>query len=381
MGNDDPGVADGGARNDGASLAPRGSALIVPIGGDNPEIGIMTLHDDGQVTDEGLRLPVAATATKSAISPDGLETAIIWSAGFGQQKGVTFVDLRGNPAFDAKVDSTLDFNISDDSKDYQQTATDLIYVSQDELLITVRGPDTDGAVPAFRTASGWELGGLIDLDDGSGLAGPRTVNGIPGTEDALVMTFPDPSKLYTLRRQSAGNWSQVGDFDQLDSSNFQIAMHPDGGFAYAVSEKLSGEGLIHIFEPGTDGAWEESRSPITISAYSSQISIAPNGEFAIVASPEGGGGTYRFITLDLGTPSAPSEVGNGTTVEGFLMRDFEIGPEGQMVISLDLPDQGNKIIYTMVQDNPGTWSNVWGPIVMPGLVEDIAVAEVSHIIN
>jgi len=362
---------------------PRGSALIVPIAGSNPEIAIMTLYDDGNVDDQGLRLPTGPAPRKAAVRDDGREAAVIWAGTFGQPKGVTFINLIGDPATSSTVSFDLDLNVSDDeTMDYQQSPTDVIYVNDDELLITVRGPGADGAVPAFRTDTGWELGKLTVIDPG-GLAAPLEVHGIPGTDDALVMTFPDRSRVYTIRHVAEGIWDQVGDYHELSTSSLRIAMHPSGSHAYvATSAPTDGTmnapgGQLHVLQPGPDGAWTELAAPLPISGAGSQITIDPEGAFAIVPDIGAALDTYHLLTIDLSSPGAPSETATSTTVNGFLMRDFEIGPEGQMIVSLDLPGGAGKVLYTMVQQTPGTWTTVWGPTAMPAGVDDVAVAKIS----
>ncbi len=366
---------------------PRAAALIVPIAGTTPEIAIMTLYSDGTVDDQGLRLPTGIAPRRAAVRSDGREAAVVWAGRFGEAKGVTFIDLAGDPSVSSTVSFELDLNVSDDeAMEYQQSPTDIIYVNDDELLITVRGPGADGAVPAFRTDTGWELGKLTVIDPG-GLAAPLEVHGIPGTNDALVMTFPDRSRVYTIRRTGEGIWDQVGAYAELSTSSLRIAMHPEGSHAYiATSAPIDGQtpnppGQLHILQPGSDGAWTESATPLEISGAGSQVTIDPAGEFAIVADIAAGLDAYNMLTINLSNPGAPSEALNSTSVGGFLMRDFEIGPDGQMIVSVDLPNGGGKVLYTMVQDSPGDWSIVWGPTLMPAGVDDVAVAQVSRAID
>jgi hypothetical protein len=367
--------------------APRGAALIVPIAGASPEVAIMTLYSDGTVDDQGLRLPTGPAPRKAAVRSDGREAAVVWAGSFGEAKGVTFIDLVGDPSMSSTVSFELDLNVSDDElMQYQQSPTDIIYVNDDELLITVRGPGADGAVPAFRTDTGWELGKLTVIDPG-GLAAPLEVHGIPGTDDALVMTFPDRSRVYTIRRTGEGIWDQVGDYAELPTSSLRIAMHPEGNHAYIATGTPSDgrvsnpAGQLHLLTPGSDGAWGESTEPFVMSGAGSQVTIDPSGAFAIVPDIEPGLDAYNLLTINLSNPDAPSEASISTTVDGFLMRDFEIGPDGQMIVSLDLPNGGGKVLYTMVQDSPGDWSIVWGPTVMPAGVDDVAVAQVSREID
>jgi hypothetical protein len=352
------------------------------------QVAVMTLYEDGTVDDQGLRLDTGGNPEKAAVSPDAKEAAVIWSGypgGPGTPKGVTFINLDGDPAAEATVSFTLDLDVSDEGSgdSYQQSPVDIIYVTQDEVLIGVRGPDVDGVIPATRNGTAWELGKFIPVDPG-GFEAPLEVHGIPGTDDALVLTFGNYSSVFTIRRTGVGEWDIVGDRFDLDTSTLRVAVHKDGAYAYLSStapiENIGDPeiGRFQIFEPGASGAWTETKQ-VQMSGSGSQTIIDPNGLFAVVPDYSPGPDHYTLMTFDLADPSNPKELPTTTDVDGFLMRDFEIGPDGQMIVSIDVG--GDKQLQTLVQATPGKWSRVWGPVSMPGGIDDVAVAKVSRVID
>jgi hypothetical protein len=331
---------------------------------------VMTLDEDGTLTETGLHLPIGQSPRAMAISPTAREYAIANGLGPRTDEGLTIVSV-GATADVAHV--TQDIRFGTDLSPYSVT-----YASEDTILMTLQGPDGGRLMTLRRNEdSEFERTALIDIGPG-----PRDLRPLPEANRALLFRSDllDRGAEIAVLGDDSGEWNVLEPGAMLSETPIDMAMSPGGNMVYlplydpATVGSDRPTGLLHVFARTEDGkSYTEARAPMPLPSGGLLLAASPEGHNAVVATPFRESESYGLLTLELADDGMPMVLGPATSwVPGVLMTEM-IMTEGGFLVTSTLESGGKTSIRTFEESEVGTWSEI-SSVVTEGNAQQILVA-------
>ncbi len=299
---------------------------------------LLRINSGGLLSDSQVRFGPIPIPRAVAMRPDGQEAAIAFgtSSSDGSKKhGVFFVSLAPDGSQATKAQElTLTGNAA---------AMRLAYTSNSSLLVGRLGPEVAQLVPVSRPNPGapYAMGTPYDMPDS---AVPQDLEAIPNSDNqALVIGAPMGSIESALRHVSdaAGSVTELGAPLPLSDNPYFSVMHPRVKILYipvpargASYHDPNPPGELRMVS-GTGSGWILGSSPFSVTSYTSNIAISPDGSLMVFADLNGSTGQAELYAVELDSNGKPvAEIPSFAPFGASFIHGLAVTAEGHIVVSV-----------------------------------------------
>ncbi len=322
-----PTFADGAAELDGASEPATATALVVSRVGRQMGFAVLTIHEDGTVTDSGVRLDAPGRPRAVAFAADRRTALAAYGSAPWEKRGVLVVSLE--------PDGSAAEVIQDLRVQGEQSPTDILMTGEGEAVMGLVGPDDpDALLTVRRSGDRWEFGPKVPCSPG-----PDQLRSIGVDGQALLLRlslFDGVSALTPIARRADGGWAEAaGGLDWSDKQYaYDLAVASSGDRAYRTytvrprDDDPSGLLATLTRDPAT-GVWSESRQRVPFPDFSLEIALSPADDLVVLFDEN----HDELETLAIDEAGAITPLADRVAL-GHAIFDMQFSPWGALVVAL-----------------------------------------------
>lgn len=399
----DPGMADGGGTtatdagtttlNDGATTnpgrdggrggvdsgttaGPGGTRLVFAVSGGSSVryVATATIDDEGMLSAPEKLLDLDEGPRGVAISPDGSEAIVAFGLSPSANEGVAIISLDDDPASPQFFRFGTSYSTSTVS-----------YVSQDEAVVGLFGPD-GGALVTLSRGSG---GSFAASEPVVVEAMPRLIAPLPNHPNRALLlrsnllAHENEASLQIIGPDTAG-WGLMSDGPALPKAPLDFAVDATRVKVYVPlydptdppsptpGSTDTRRGLLHRFS--TSGGLETlavDGEPLVIPVGGLLMALSPDGSTAVVASNETGLGRTGLTTIT-GLDGTPEAIGEPSGhVPSTFVQDLVLVRSDLLVVGA-AATSGGVPLSVWKRNSDGAWDEV-DAATLAGSVSHIAV--------
>jgi hypothetical protein len=271
-------ATDGAPTIDGAAEQVTATALVIGLVGRNEGFGFLTIHEDGTITDTGVRLASPSRPKAVTFSADG-RTALAAYGEFPDDKhGILVISLEPDGS-EAEVIQRLNV-------EGPHSPTAIMFTSEGEAVMTMAGPDSDYLLVTVRKSGDrWEVGPKVACSKNA-----IEIYGVGVDGQALLLQtslLDGESAARPIARREDGGWEEFGDGADFGTQyTFQLAVTSSGDRAYRSwgdwqQEDPPGE-LTTLARDAASGDWSVVGDPVPLPDFSLSIVMSPAEDLLVL---------------------------------------------------------------------------------------------------
>jgi len=320
-------AVEGDAASDAGSQSTTATALMIALVGRQMGFGVLTIHDDGTVTDTGTRLDSPGRPRAVAFAADRRTALAAYGSAPWEKRGVLVISLEPDGS-EAEV-------IQDLRIQTEQSPTDILMTGEGEAVMSLVGPDApDALLSVRRNGDDWELGPSVPCSPG-----PDQLRDIGVDGQALLVRlslFDGVSAVTAIARREDGGWQEVAGsgIDWSDKQYaYDVAVTSSGDRAYRTYTVRPHEdnpsGTLATLERDADsGGWSEKPGRVPFPDFSLELDLSPADDLLVLFDEN----HHALETLAIDAGGAITPLADRTALDAIY--EMEFSPWGALVVAV-----------------------------------------------